>query len=77
MTLLKGLKNYKAPGADSVVNEFLKYGGYEARNMLQKIINMTSGKKMDQVDSFPYLGSIINKDCGSIEDVNNRITKAQ
>ena len=26
-TVLKGLKNDKAPVADSVVNEFLKFGG--------------------------------------------------
>ena len=31
-TVLKGLKNNKAPGANTVVNEFLKYGGSEFRN---------------------------------------------
>ena len=30
-TVLKGLKNNKAPGADSVINKFLKYGGSEVR----------------------------------------------
>jgi len=38
--VLKGLKNNKPPGADSVVNEFLKYGGSEIRNKLLKIMNM-------------------------------------
>ena len=33
-TVLKGLKNNKAPGADSVINQFLKYGGSEVRNKL-------------------------------------------
>ena len=39
-TVLKGLENNKAPDADTVVNEFLKYGGYEVRNKLLKIMNM-------------------------------------
>ena len=37
--VLKGLKNNKAPGADSVINEFLKYSGSEARSKLLKIMN--------------------------------------
>ena len=40
VTVLKGLKNDEAPGTDSVVNEFLKYGGYEIRNKLLKIMNV-------------------------------------
>ena len=39
-TVLSGLKNNKAPDADTVVNEFLKYGGYEVRNKLLKNMNM-------------------------------------
>ena len=39
-TVLEGLKNSKAPGADSMINEFLKYGGSEVRNKLLKIMNM-------------------------------------
>ena len=42
--MLKGLKNNKAPGADSVENEFLKYGGSEVRNKLLKIMNMIFAK---------------------------------
>ena len=34
-------------------------------------------KKIDQVGSFTYLGSIISSDGGSSEDVKSRITKAQ
>ena len=39
-TVLKGLENNKAPGADSVANELLKYGGSEVRNKLLKIMNI-------------------------------------
>ena len=39
-TVLKGLKNNKVPGADRMINEFLKYGGSEVRNKLLKIMNM-------------------------------------
>ena len=34
-------------------------------------------EKIDQVDSFTYLGSIISKDGWSSEDVKSRIAKAQ
>jgi len=34
-------------------------------------------EKIDQVDSSTYLGSIITKDDGGIEDVKSRIAKAQ
>ena len=37
--LLKGLKNNKAPDSDSVVNVFFKYGGYEVKKKLLKIMN--------------------------------------
>ena len=40
VTVLKGLKNNKAPGANSVINEFLKYGCSEVRNKLLKVMNM-------------------------------------
>ena len=40
VTVLKGLKNDKAPGADSVINDFLKYGDSKVTNMLLKIMNM-------------------------------------
>ena len=36
-----------------------------------------SSKKIDQVSSFTYLGSIISKEGGSSEDVENRIAKAR
>ena len=45
MILLKGLKNNKSPGIDSVVNESLKYRGYEVRAKLLKILNMIFRKK--------------------------------
>ena len=34
-------------------------------------------ENIHQVGSFTYLGSIISIDCGSSEDVENRIAKAQ
>jgi len=39
-TVLKELTNNKAPGADSVISEFIKYGGSEVRNKLLNIMNM-------------------------------------
>jgi hypothetical protein len=33
-------------------------------------------EKIDQIDAFIYLGSIISKDDGSSEDVKSRIAKA-
>ena len=44
VTVVKGLKNDKALGADSLVNEFFKYGGHEVRNKLLKIMNMSLEK---------------------------------
>ena len=38
---------------------------------------MQGNKKIDQVDSFTYLGVIIDKDGGCSEDVKSRIAKAQ
>ena len=40
VTVLKGLQNNKASGADIVVNVFLKYDGSEVRNKLLEIMNM-------------------------------------
>ena len=36
---LKGVKNYWAPGTDSMISEFHQYDGYEVRNNLLKIMN--------------------------------------
>ena len=45
-TVLKGLKNNKASGADTVVvNEFHKFGGSEVRNKLLMIMNMILKKR--------------------------------
>ena len=38
--ILKGLKNNKALGADSMANKFLKCGCYKARNKFLKTGNM-------------------------------------
>ncbi|XP_065557668.1 uncharacterized protein LOC136025570 [Artemia franciscana] len=40
-TALKGLKNNNSLVAESVINEFLKYGGSEVKKKLLKIMNMT------------------------------------
>ena len=39
-TVRKGLKNNKAPGADTGINGLLKYGGSEVRNKSWMIINI-------------------------------------
>ena len=38
---------------------------------------MLGNEKIDQVDNFTYLGSIISEDGGSNEYVKSRIAKAQ
>ena len=44
-TVLKGLKNNKISGVDSLVNEFLKYDGNEVRMKLLKIMNIIFEKE--------------------------------
>ena len=61
-TVLKGLKNNKAPGADSMINEFLKCGGSEVRNKLLKIMNMIFEKgEVTMILGKPYLNHCIRK----------------
>ena len=50
VTVLKELKNNKAPGADNVINEFLEYGCSEVRNKLLKIMNMIFEKGEAPID---------------------------
>ena len=50
-TVLKGLKNNEAIGADSLVNEFLEYGGSEVRIKLLKIMNVIFEKE-EEVPSY-------------------------
>jgi len=57
-TVLKELKNNKAPGVDSVVNEFLKYGGSEVSSKFMKIMNLIFEK--GQVPS-DFRKTLINK----------------
>jgi len=40
VTVLKGLKNNKAPCANSIENEFFKYGGSEVRNKSLEIMSL-------------------------------------
>jgi hypothetical protein len=44
VTVLKGLQNNNAPAADSMVNEFFKYGVCEVRDTLLDIMTMISKK---------------------------------
>ena len=51
-TELKGIINNKAPGVDSVINEFPKYGDCAVRDKLMKIMNMIflkNGKHLIQL----------------------------
>jgi hypothetical protein len=45
VTVLKGLKNSEALGADILIKEFLKYGYSEVRDKLLKIMNIIFEKR--------------------------------
>jgi hypothetical protein len=45
-------------------------------NNKDKNTSTLDGKEMDNIDKFPYLGSIVTKESGSMEDVENKISKA-
>ena len=52
MLVLKGPKNDSTPGADSVVNDFFKSGGFEVIGKLIKIMNMIFRKKEQILTNF-------------------------
>ena len=65
-------ENNKAPGADSVINEFLKNGGSEVRNKLLKIMNMIFEKGEVPNDFVKTLIKPLYKKDDKSESLNNR-----
>ena len=64
-TVLKGLKNNKAPGADTGINGLLKYGGSEVRYKSWMIINIILKKgKYLAIFGKPYFNCCIRKVIG-------------
>ena len=67
MTVRKGLKNNEAPGGNIVVNEFLKYDGYEVRDKLLEIMSMI----FEKGEYLVILGGKIAKaQCGFLQSKN-------
>ena len=69
-TVLKGLENNKAPCADRVFNEFIKYGGSEVRNKLLRIMNTIFEKGEVPSDFRKTLLKPLYKKCGKSGCVN-------
>ena len=65
----------------SKVNKLLKINTKKTKSLRLGISEdekvMLGNEKIDQVNSFTYLGCIISNDGGSSEDVKNRIAKDQ